>query len=75
MGCIFWILLSILFVSLCLIAWYDWIFHFKSMWFCDKMGWHYVNETNLDYFDGASIHSVCVRCGKEVMRDSQGNWF
>lgn len=27
------------------------------------------------YFDGASLHARCGRCGREVMQDSQGNWF
>ena len=44
-----------------------------SMWACTKMGWHYVDAVT--GFDGCSIHGVCVRCGKDVMQDSQGNWF
>ncbi len=44
----------------------------------DKLGWHlvypedYINNTT---FDGCSEHNHCSLCGKEVMRDSQGNWF
>lgn len=26
-------------------------------------------------FDGASMCSHCRFCGKEIMQDSQGNWF
>lgn len=26
-------------------------------------------------FDGVNTHSHCKYCGKEIMEDSQGNWF
>lgn len=26
-------------------------------------------------FDGCSIHARCRFCGKDIMQDSQGNWF
>lgn len=26
-------------------------------------------------WDGASFHSTCGYCGKDIMRDSQGGWF
>ncbi len=26
-------------------------------------------------FDGASFHSECKFCGKDIMQDSQGGWF
>lgn len=42
-------------------------------WFCDKLGWHMSGETWA--FDGYNVKSACSRCGKRVMRDSQGNWF
>lgn len=39
----------------------------------DVLGWH---EPIDEYeFDGCNLHSVCKYCGKEIMRDSQGNWF
>ena len=42
--------------------------------FChDKLGWH--NGNGPHWFDGISEHGLCSRCGLEVMRDSQGNWF
>lgn len=42
--------------------------------FCDNiMGWHIPDESST--FDGLSIHSHCKFCGKEIMQDSQGNWF
>jgi hypothetical protein len=43
-------------------------------WFCNKMGWHYVKGGPTS-FDGCSAHATCNRCKKEVMQDSQGNWF
>ena len=44
----------------------------------DLLGWHlvttedYINNTT---FDGCNEHNHCSLCGKEVMQDSQGNWF
>lgn len=26
-------------------------------------------------FDGCSMHATCKYCGKDIMQDSQGNWF
>lgn len=42
---------------------------------CNVMGWHNGNGKSKKSFDGLSFHSTCSRCGKEVMLDSQGNWF
>ena len=42
-------------------------------WTCDLAGTHFPNGESS--FDGASNHSVCKKCDKEVMQDSQGNWF
>lgn len=39
----------------------------------DVLKWHEpIDEWE---FDGCNVHSVCKYCGKEIMRDSQGNWF
>ena len=43
-----------------------WLYH-------DRMGWH--QPDNSRSFDGCSEHSRCKYCGKEIMQDSQGNWF
>lgn len=52
-------------------------FYFKfgiGKWFLhDIMHWHLPDETSS--FDGCSIHSYCKFCNKEIMQDSQGNWF
>jgi len=36
--------------------------------------WHKPKET-VGSFDGASFHSICKYCSKEIMQDSQGGWF
>lgn len=45
----------------------------KSTWFCHKMGWHKAPYSI--GFDGCSATGTCPRCNKEVLCDSQGNWF
>jgi len=47
--------------------------HFKGTWYCDKMGWHLPPGTV--GFDGCSQTGQCPRCHKDIMQDSQGNWF
>jgi hypothetical protein len=42
-------------------------------WFCDHMGWHLAPKRQR--FDGCSFGGECSRCGREVLQDSQGNWF
>ena len=39
----------------------------------DILGWHKPDGT--EGFDGCSRHSICKYCGKNIMQDSQGNWF
>ncbi len=49
-----------------------WILMFavkKTQWSCRALGWHDGNGTTNKTFDGCSIHSVCSKCGKEVMQD------
>lgn len=41
---------------------------------CRALGWHTPRNGKVT-FDGASLHAHCGRCGREVMQDSQGNWF
>ena len=47
-------------------------FH-ESIWFCNVFGWHKAPKEQ--GFDGCSANGVCPVCGKEVLQDSQGNWF
>lgn len=46
---------------------------FGKRLFHDFMGWHLPDETM--WFDGCSFRSRCKHCGKNIMQDSQGNWF
>ena len=41
----------------------------------DIFGWHEPSENGAKSFDGASFHAKCWFCDKEIMQDSQGNWF
>lgn len=43
--------------------------------FHDLLLWHEPAKSEKQFFDGCSIHSICKYCGKEIMQDSQGNWF
>lgn len=47
---------------------------------CCVIGWHNGNlptarKGRYARFDGCSVHRRCSRCKREVMQDSQGNWF
>ena len=39
----------------------------------DAFEWHLPNIEQ--GYDGCSFTSTCRICGKEIMQDSQGNWF
>ena len=43
-------------------------------WFHDLMGWHLPKENDVKT-DGFIVVSHCKICDKEIMQDSQGNWF
>ncbi len=51
---------------------YDLIF--GTFYCCNFLGWHNGKGAPMS-FDGCSIHAKCTKCGKEVLQDSQGNWF
>ena len=40
---------------------------------CNTMGWHIPPRNR--WTAGINTKGLCERCGKEVMQDSQGNWF
>jgi len=44
---------------------------------CDGMGWHIRPKVVVDVGRGDFTlnNGTCPRCHKEVMQDSQGNWF
>ena len=43
--------------------------------FHDCFGWHKPEDENNSEFDGYNLHNKCKYCGKEIVQDSQGNWF
>jgi len=44
---------------------------------CEAMGWHKrpMNIVNNGHAGFVHNNGTCPRCHKEVMQDSQGNWF
>ena len=38
------------------------------------LNWH-LPDNEPQEFDGCNIHAHCKYCGKEIMQDSQGNWY
>ncbi len=50
-------------------------FGFFKTWFHDILGWHQPDTNKVQWFDGCSEHATCKYCGRDIMRDSQGNWF
>lgn len=44
-----------------------WLYH-------DILGWHQP-EKNTVRVEDVNTHAVCKWCGKDIMQDSQGNWF
>jgi hypothetical protein len=49
-------------------------FGFLKRYYHDMLGWHTPDESS-QRFDGVNEHAICKHCGKEIMQDSQGNWF
>lgn len=47
---------------------------FGRRFYHDILGWHQP-DNGPQSFDGCSVHATCKYCGKEIMQDSQGNWF
>lgn len=42
---------------------------------CKYFSWHDGKDKVDSHFDGCSVHATCSKCEKDVMQDSQGNWF
>lgn len=49
-------------------------FGFLKFYYHDLLGWH-TPDVSPHYHDGLSEHATCKYCGKDIMQDSQGNWF
>lgn len=46
---------------------------FKT-YYHDFLHWHTPDDSP-QWSDGCSQHCKCRYCGKDIMQDSQGNWF
>ena len=40
----------------------------------DFLKWH-IPCKNSTWTEGINEHAICKHCGKEIMKDCQGNWF
>ena len=49
-------------------------FGFLKFFYHDFLGWH-TPDSSPQYSDGCSQHATCKHCGRDIMQDSQGNWF
>lgn len=49
-------------------------FGFLKFFYHDFLGWHTPDDSP-SWHDGCSEHAVCKYCRKDIMQDSQGNWF
>jgi hypothetical protein len=47
---------------------------FLKFFYHDFLHWHRPDDSP-EWSDGCSVHCVCKYCQKEIMQDSQGNWF
>ena len=47
-------------------GWFKWFYH-------DVLGWH--EPEDYLWWNGNIVHSYCKYCHKEILRDTQGNWF
>ena len=51
----------------CKFGLFKWFYH-------DILEWH-EPDNSPQWSDGMSSHAICKYCGREIMQDSQGNWF
>ena len=63
--CILFLIFSFLY---CKFGWFNRFFH-------NVLGWHMPDKNKKITCDGVNVYAVCKHCGKEIMQDSQGNWF
>ena len=45
-----------------------------KFWYHDVLHWH-TPDNSPQWFDGCSTHAKCKHCGRDIMQDSQGDWF
>jgi hypothetical protein len=71
-GCLILVVMFLVFLVFTLT--YRWLPGPVKRWGCRVLHWH-IGHICRARWDGCNMHSTCVVCGKEVMQDSQGNWF
>jgi hypothetical protein len=49
--------------------------HSDNIWFCNFWGWHHPGDDDFVGFNGCSLTSKCRRCRKDILTDSNGDWF
>ena len=49
-------------------------FEFGKTFFHNILGWHLPKKKHIKQ-EGVNLISQCRLCGREIMQDSQGNWF
>jgi hypothetical protein len=67
------------FAALIILLYIPSILYFTLGWFKrfyhDALGWHTPDYTLGIHDNGFGRHAKCKHCGKEILQDSQGNWF
>ena len=66
-------ILGVFCIAWFIMLWFAVFNKYLSVWACDSLGWHL--EPERQGYDGCSYGGKCPRCGKDVLQDSQGNWF
>lgn len=72
--CVFVVIISAIYVLFLLCTPLYFSFGFFKILYHDALEWHIPDNSNC-HFDGLSVHSTCKYCHKDIMQDSQGNWF
>lgn len=62
------LLFSLAAISYYVLGWFRGFYH-------DRLGWHIPDHRKGMTFDGINVFASCKHCRKEIMQDSQGNWF
>lgn len=69
-------IITCLLMILLFMGWVWDMFKFKPFKriFHDVLGWHEPIDNEIEFY-GCGYSSHCKYCGKEILQDSQGNWF
>lgn len=65
--------IAVMFFTSLLYMTLGWFRHFYH----DVLEWHIPDESasKILKFSDLDVHCKCKYCGKDIMQDSQGNWF